>query len=455
MAQAELRLIGQHALTVYVGQIAVMAFGIADTAIAGRFSSEALAALSVGAAIYISVYVALLGVLQAQLPVWAALHGAGEGPQLGKSVRQALYLCAATIVVGMAALLLPGPLLRLTAVPQALRADVQAYLAILSLALAPALLFRMYSTLNQSLGHPRLVTWVQLGSLLLKVPLSMWFAFGGLGLPPMGLAGCAWATVVVVYLMMALAIWLLRTQPLYTPYLLWHRLERPDLRALAAFARLGIPTGLAILVEVTSFTLMALFIARMGTVASASHQIAANLTAVLYMAPLSLGIATSARVSYWLGAGNRARARQAMRLGFALTVGLALASALGVALFRHPIAGLYAGPNPPVVAMAGGLLLWAAAYHVADAVQALCVFVLRSYSIAAAPLLVYCFLLWGVGLGGGYFLAYRGWPGWSGAATPTTFWGAGAAALALTACCFAVMLWRAAKPAQPNGRQPA
>ena len=68
------------------------------------------------------------------------------------------------------------------------------------------------------------------------------------------------------------------------------------------FARLGIPAGLAVMVEVTSFTLMALFIARQGTTASAAHQIASNLAALLYMVPLSLAIATSARVSYWLGA---------------------------------------------------------------------------------------------------------------------------------------------------------
>ena len=63
---------------------------------------------------------------------------------------------------------------------------------------------------------------------------------------------------------------------------------------------------------------MALFIARMGTTASASHQIAANLAAVLYMIPLSIGIATSARTSYWLGAADAHRARKAVRLGFLL-----------------------------------------------------------------------------------------------------------------------------------------
>ena len=94
--------------TVLVGQLAVMAFGVTDTIVAGRYAEEALAALSVGSAIFISVFVALMGVLQALLPVWAELHGAGRTPEVGRSVRQSLYLCGLAIVLGMAVLLFPG-----------------------------------------------------------------------------------------------------------------------------------------------------------------------------------------------------------------------------------------------------------------------------------------------------------------------------------------------------------
>ncbi|HSV44390.1 MAG TPA: MATE family efflux transporter, partial [Ramlibacter sp.] len=153
---SELRVIARHAGTVLAGQLAVMAFGVTDTLVAGRFSAEALAALSVGAAVYISVFVSLMGLLQAQLPVWAQLHGAGQPIALGRSVRQALYLCGATMALGVAVLLFPAPLLHWTGVPQALQGEVETYLAILAAALPPALLFRMYSTLNQSLGKPLL-----------------------------------------------------------------------------------------------------------------------------------------------------------------------------------------------------------------------------------------------------------------------------------------------------------
>ncbi len=93
-----------------------------------------------------------------------------------------------------------------------------------------------------------------------------------------------------------------------------------------------------------------------------------------------------------------------------------------------------------MVALATSLLLWVAAYHVADALQTLCIFVLRSYRITLAPLLVYGVLLWGVGLYGGYRLAYHGLAGWGPLHSPAPFWAASAAALGVTALVFSAML---------------
>ena len=315
------------------------------------------------------------------------------------------------------------------------------------LALPPALLFRMYSTLNQALGRPQLVTWLQVAGLFVKIPLSVWFTFGGAGLPAMGVVGCAWATLVVNYTQCGLALWLLRTQDIYAPLHFWHRMERPDWKQMGRFARLGVPAALAITVEVTSFTLMALFIARQGTLAAAGHQIAANIAAVLYMVPLSFAIATSARVSYWRGAGNEMRARQAVLTGFWVSsfASIALAAILFIAKSR--IASVYS-QQTEVVLLTAGLLAWVAAYHLVDAVQILCIFLLRCYRITLAPLVVYGGMLWGLGLGGGYWMAYHGLGPLAPLRSPTPFWAASSAALGVTAAVFAWMLARALKAAQ-------
>ncbi len=439
---SELKVISQHAGTVLVGQLAVMAFGVADTVIAGRYSDAALAALSVGSALYISVYVGLIGIVQALLPIWAEMLGARRHEAVGRSLRQSLYLCAFITAAGMAALLFPGPLLRWAQVPELMRDEVQRYLAVLAFAFAPSLLFRVYSTFNQSLGRPLLVTWLQVAALLVKIPLSVWLVAGGGGVEPMGAVGCAWATLLVNYLLLALAMAMLRTQELYKPFRVWQRMERPDWAQIGGFARLGIPGGLAYLVEVTSFTLMALFIARLGTVASASHQIAASVAAVLYMMPLSMAIACSARVSFWLGAGKPDYAKRAVLLGLKITAFAALALAAIVSVAGKLLAGWYSG-NPEIVALASSLLVWVAFYHVADATQALCAFLLRCYRITIAPLALYGVLLWGLGLYGGYQLAYVGLAGAAATQSARSFWAASTTAIGLVASCLLGLLWYA------------
>ena len=436
---SELATIAQHAGTVMVGQLAVMAFSITDTIVAGRYAPEALAVLSIGASIYVSVYVSLMGVMQALLPVYAELHGARHYPELGSSVRQSVYLAITLVVLGMAVMLFPQPLLRAAQVPEALRPAVENYLGILAWALLPSMGFRMYSSLNQALGKPKLVTVLQVVSLIVKVPLTVWLAFGGLGIPAMGLAGCAWATFIVNWFMLLCALLMLRTQELYRPLQLMHQMEPPNWPLLARFSRTGLPGGLAYLVEITSFTLMALFIARLGIVPAASHQIASNMAGVMYMLPLALSIACSARVSYWIGAGHPLRARFVARLGLGMTVALASLVALLTYALAGPIAALYS-TDAAVVALASSLLVWVAVYHWFDALQTLCAFVLRCYSVTLMPLLIYGVMLWGVGLGGGYALAYTEGAWGAAMQSAQAFWLAGAAALAVVATLFFALL---------------
>ena len=439
----EARTILRHASTVLVGQLAVMAFGIADTLIAGRYSASALAALSVGSSIYISIYVALNGLMQALLPVWSELRGAGESKALGRSVRQALYLCGFVSLVGTLALCFPDPWLEYTQVPLELQADVRAYLQILAVAVGPSLLFRMYATLNQSLGKPLWVTGLQIVALGLKIPLSIALTLGFAGLPAQGVVGCAWATLIVNFWLMGMSIFYLRYLPLYKDYQIWNRMERPDWTMLKHFLQLGVPSALSLMVEVTAFTLMALFISRQGVVATASHQIATSLATVMYMVPLSLGIASSARVGFWMGAQQSRYAEQAAHTGLKLALTLALACSATLAYFSQAMAQLFS-TDAAVVMGATAVLAWVAFYHLMDAMQAVSVFILRCYRMTFLPLLIYCVMLWGVGLYGAYVWAYQGFASWPAKPEVVTFWATSSFALGLVSVAFvSLVLWSA------------
>lgn len=402
---ADLRKIAGLAWPVLVGQLAIIAFGVIDTAMVGRFSAVDLAALGLGSSIYISIYISLTGILSALQPITGQLYGARRYTEIGEEVRQALWLAALLAVPGFLLLHFPEPLLRVAHAPAALHERTVAYLRILSFGLPASLVFRIYNALANAAGKPRLAMILQVGALLLKFPLNVWFIFGGLGVPALGGPGCGLASTLINWALALVGFTLLAKLDVFAPLAIFSHFCWPVWARQKAILRLGVPMGLSYLIEVTSYTCMALFIAQFGTTTLAGHQIAGNLGAVLYMTPLSIGIATSTLVARALGAGHPDEARLIGRHGVMLACSTAAVYGLLVFALRPLIVGGYT-PDPAVAAAAMPLVAIVACYHFFDAIQITTAFVLRAYKVAVVPTVIYAIALWGVGLGGGYLLGF-------------------------------------------------
>jgi MATE family multidrug resistance protein len=438
--------IARHAASILVGQVAVIGYAVADTVMTGRHDSADLAALAIGAAFYIGVYIALSGVMQALIPVVGHHHGAGDTEGVRRAFQQGVWLSLWIALPGMALLWFPAPLLALAQADAAVTARVEVYLGWLAWSMPAGLLFRAYSGLNQGLSRPLLVTLLQITALALKLPLNAWLIFGGAGVPALGVEGCAIATVIVQWSLAAVALAMLARHPAYRALRLledWPPLQWASQRELL---RLGLPSGAALFFEVTGFTLMAVFIARMGTAPLAGHQIVANVASVIYMLPLSIGIATAALTSQALGADNPELARRVGREGLTLALAVVAMASLAMLALRAPIAALYS-PDAAVQAVARHLILFVAAAQLADAVQCVLSFALRAYRIALLPAVVYAVGLWGVGLAGGSWLAFSPPPGWPAALSgPAAFWLANGLALVLVCGLLGLLLQRASAP---------
>jgi multidrug resistance protein, MATE family len=406
---ASVRRIVPLAWPVFVGQVAVLAFSTVDTLLVSRVGPAELAALAIGAAAYITVFIGLNGVVLAISPIVGQLFGAGRDAEAGQQVHQAVWVALAFSVLGSAVLLFPAPFLALANASPEVEAKVRKYLGVLAWSLPASMLFTVYRGFNTAVSRPRAVMVLQLMGLAAKVPLSVALALGvpSLGLPALGVKGCALATALAMWSQVAAALWLLRRDGYYARFQLWGRgLDRPDPVALRALLKLGLPLGASILVEVTGFVFMAFFIARLGTTPVAAHQIAANLVSLMFMLPLAFGNATSTLVAQAIGAGQQHEARRLAWHGLLLGCGVALVLGSTVLLLREPVLHLYTG-NAAVFAAAMPLIAWLVLFHVADAAQIITAFVLRAYKITTVPLLIYVAALWGVGLGGGWLLAFN------------------------------------------------
>ncbi len=441
LIRADLRKIISLAWPVLVGQLAIVMFGVIDTMMVGRYSAIDLAALGLGASIYVSLLISLTGILSALQPITGQLYGARRYQEIGVEVRQALWLAAVLTVPGFLLLHYPDPLLRLAHAPAELHERVATYLRILAYGLPATMLFRIYNALTNAAGHPRLAMILQIGALLLKIPLNIWFIFGGLGLPALGGPGCGLASTIISWMLALTGFTLLAKLDLFAPLAIFSRFQRPIWQRQKALLKLGVPMGLSYLIEVTSFTFMALFIAHFGTTILAGHQIASNLVAVLYMTPLSIGIAASTLVARALGAQQPEAARALSLHALFLVSALACSYGVIVLALRFLVVRGYTS-DPQVAAAALPLIAIVAIYHMFDALQIGTAFILRAYKVTIGPTLIYAIALWGVGLGGGYLLGFNvsGWipPALTGA---RGFWYANTASLVVAALGL-IMYWR-------------
>ena len=399
------RAIMGQARPILIGQFAGMAFAVVDTVLCGRASPVDLATMGLGLSVYSTVFVGLMGATSALNPIVAQHFGGGRLAAIGATYVQGLWMALLLSSLGMLPLLFASLWLPWLHAPTEVEAHVARYLRVLALALPGALMFRAIYAVNTAVSRPHVVMALQLAGLALKVCLSYLLILGGLGVPGMGAVGGAVASVVVFWALFLMGFGYLHRSPFYRRFgIHWAGPRWPVLREIL---QLGVPMSLSYALEATSFTAITLLAARLGTTVMGGHQVVANLAALCFMLPLSLSVATATLTAQAIGAGNQRQARQTALVGMRIGALVAAATVLTVWTLRGGIVRLYSR-DPAIVTMALTLIPYLAAFHFFDALQTVASFVLRAYKLAIAPTVIHAAALWGLGVVGGYLVAFGG-----------------------------------------------
>ena len=393
---------------ILVGQFAGMGYAVVDTILSGQASAVDLAALGLGLSVFSTVFVGLLGATSALNPIVAQQFGAGRLAAIGATYVQGLWLALALALVGMLPLVSGSLWLPWLQAPADVEERVARYLRILALGLPGALMFRAIYAVNTAVSRAHVMMALQLGGLALKIILSSLLILGGLGMPRLGAIGGAAASTIVFWTLFLVGVAYMRGTAFYRPF----GIQRswPRWSALREIAQLAVPMSVSYALEATSFTAMTLLAARFGTTVMGGHQIVANLAAVCFMLPLSLSVATATLTAQAIGAGEPRRARDTAMTGLRIAAFVAAVTVILMWTLRGAIVRLYSA-DLAVTATAFTLLPYLAAFHFFDALQAVASFVLRAYRRAVAPTVVHAAALWGLGVVGGYLVAFGGLAG--------------------------------------------
>jgi len=399
-----LRAIVRQSWPVLVSQWASISFGVLDTAMTGHSSPDDLAAMALAASVYITVFVGLMGVIHALIPILAQHFGAGRHHDVGHTWGQGVWLALGLAAVGAVLMSFPHAWLSLSGdVAPDVRDRVASYLRALALALPAALMFRTIYALGTALSRPKLVMAINLAGIAMKALFNWILIYGKFGLPALGATGAGLSTALVSWIGLGLGLWMISRDRYYRRFRL--RLSRPQWTVQKELLRLGVPMGGSYLIEVCAFTFMALLVAREGTYVTGGHQIMANLAALCYMMPMALGVASASLAAQALGAGRPDLARLTGRAGLVLGLGGALATAAVVMIGRPWIVAAYTD-DAQVAMVALSLLQLLPLFHLFDAMQCMNSYLLRAYRVAVVPMLLQAAALGIFGLGGGWLFGF-------------------------------------------------
>lgn len=386
-----------------LAQVAMVSMGFVDMVMTGRVGPVDMAAVALAGSLWIPLVLFGQGILLSITPSVAQLRGAGGVAGTGHFLRQGILLALGISLPLMASVYFLSFQLENLGVEGQLAVFTGQYLRAILWGGPGFLLFVTFRCVMEGMALMRPAMLAGFLGLGVNIPCNYVFIFGKLGLPALGGPGTGVATAIVYWMMFfAMFGYALRHKEL-RQYLMPAVWEFPVWSTLRRLMGIGFPGAFAMLFEVTLFALVALLIAPLGPAMVAGHQVALNFSSLLFMVPLSIGMAATIRTGYGLGQGIPENVRIASRAALGLAWLMAVFTALVTLVGREYIAAIY-NDDPVVLFLASHLLVFAAAYQIMDATQVVSVGILRGYNDTRAILAVTFVSYWIIALPLGYIL---------------------------------------------------
>lgn len=397
------------ALPVIVAEIGWITMGIVDTVIVRGLGPAAIGAVGTGSTLFMTLMVFGMGTLFALDTFVSQSFGAGRREDCHRWLVAGLHLAfglsVVLVLIGLAGVkMLPRAHLH-----PAVLDLLSPYLVRLLWSAPPLLAYTVLRRYLQAMNVVRPVMIALVSANVINALANWVFVYGRLGMPALGVAGSAYATLAArIYMTLFLTgVIILRERrwPSGLQAISW-RLEIDRIRQLV---RLGLPAAAQVVLEVGVFAAASALAAKITPLAVAANQIVLNIASFFFMVPLGLSSAAAVRVGQAIGRGDPNGARLA---GWtAMGVALAYALCMSTLFLVVPHWFLRIFTNDATLLSVGTLLLaTVAAFQPFDGLQNVTTGALRGLGDTRSPMLLNLVGHWAVGLPIGYLLCFkRGW----------------------------------------------
>ena len=210
--------------------------------------------------------------------------------------------------------------------------------------------------------------WILLGGNLLNIVGNYALIYGKMGLPELGLVGAGVSTLFSRIVMSLVFLLVFLRSRRFIRYKIGFFRSEWSLPLFRRLNGLGWPVAFQMGMETASFSLSAIMIGWLGTVALASHQIMCTLSQLTFMIYYGMGAAVAVRVSNFEGKHDKQNVRRSAYAGFHLLMLLVVVLGGTVFLLRHHV-GSWFTTNQDVSSLVAILMIPMFIYQFGDAMQ--------------------------------------------------------------------------------------
>ena len=362
---------------VVVSRLGIMAMGLSDAIVVGRYSATQLGFHALAWAPTSVVVTMAIGLLSGVQVMTARAVGEGRRSETGAVLRRGLSYSLWIGLISTGVLALFGPIfLHSIGLEKSLADGATPPLLIFSLSLPVYALSVSTASWLEGLSRPEPFAWAMWIANAVNLAIDLVLVPGAFGLPALGAVGGAWATT--------------GARTFLAVAMLGYIAVMPEARALGVFSkpprdraaeseqrRIGFGAGASNFFEVAAFASMNIIAGWIGGLAVAAWAIVLNVAAIVFMVPLGFSTGAAVRVGRAYGARDSVGVVRAGLIAFGVTGIFGGLISLIIWPNAALVASAYTG-NPMTLAIAVPALALSCLMYFPDSLQVVTAQALRA-----------------------------------------------------------------------------
>ncbi len=388
-----------------VGQVSVNLF---DNIIVGKLlGAQALASVSLGNAVFFSIFVFALGFSFAIPPLVSEAHSQQKHETINSVFRHGFVINIGIGLLLMVILYLALPLLYHMDQPKEIIPDTIGFLGIMTLSMLPFMVFQTFREVSEGLSYTIGVTKATIIANVINIALNYVFIKGMFGLDPMGVRGSALASLIARIFMAVFLYFVLLKEEKTRRYIKDFSLKISEFSKsmFDKMLKIGFPTALQMFFEVTAFAGAAFICGLVSARDIASHQIALSMASFTFNLCIGFSVASTVMIGRKLGEQNYTELKQVGINNLKIVLIFMLLCGALFIFGRHILPTFFTKKEDvDVIVLASKLLIIAALFQLSDGIQVVALGSLRGIQDVKIPSMITFVAYWLISIPLGYFL---------------------------------------------------